>query len=101
MELSNPVYPMRAIARCKAKSHLLRIASEYPEQLLPPDEALFNSIAATLFQSDCSARLYQACRSKQEAAAIEDSIAIAVAETYAQIRLQQADPLVQQLNALL
>jgi len=101
MELANPIYPMRAVVRCKAKTHLLRLTATRYEAFLPLDEALFKDIATNLFKSDRGTDLYQGCRSKREAGAIEDRVAAELAETYVQIKLNQDNPMVQQLNSLL
>lgn len=95
--------PIRAIVRCKAKQKLMQMQSDLDivEVLATLDEALFQEIATTLLQSEPYQLLYRNCRSKQEAAAIEDRLATELATTYRTIVLQQHNPLVQRLNELL
>lgn len=100
MELANSVYPMRAAIRSKAKQQLL-VEADNCKVLIPIDEELFKELATTLLQLSCTPMVYQPCRSKQEAVAIEDRVATELAASYRRIAQQQQDPLVQRLNALL
>jgi hypothetical protein len=101
MDLANSVSPLRAVIRCKVKMHLTQAA--YAQQVVPDawDEALLKEIATTWFRSEAYATMLQHCRSKREAAAIEDRVAAEIAAIYSQIVQQQENPLVQQLNDLL
>lgn len=67
---------------------------------MPLDEALLDDVAETVFQSDRYPTLYQAHR-RGVKQAIESQVAAEVVIHYKRIKLQQADPLVQKLNALL
>lgn len=100
MELANPIYPMRAAIRCKAKQQLL-CDPETSDLMISLNEALFQEIATTLFQSEPCQAVYQPCASRQEATNIEDWVATELAITYKRIAQKQQDPLVQRLNALL
>lgn len=100
MELAQPIQPLRAVIRCKAKQ-LLIADPELWETISCFDEALFQELAITLFRAESYQELACSCRSKQAATAIEDRIAIALAVTYKRIKQQQRNPLVQQLNHLL
>lgn len=89
--------PMRAVVKCKAKMQLLTdpIPGEVVESL---DESLFNEVAATFFGS----RQFQAIGlSVADKEAAGDRLALELASTYRQIKQQQQDPMVQQLNDLL
>lgn len=100
MELVNPIYPMRAIIRCKAKQRLMTNL-DGSGAAAPFDEALFRELAVTLFgasQWDC---LYEPCQTQADAAAIEDLASLELAASYRRIVQQQQHPLIQQLNALL
>ncbi|WP_088890095.1 hypothetical protein [Leptolyngbya ohadii] len=100
MELAQPIQPMRAVIRCKAKQ-LLIADPELRETIACFDEALFQELAITLFRGESYQQLASSCRTKQIAAAIEDRVAIALAVSYKRIKQQQRDPVVQQLNQLL
>jgi len=65
------------------------------------DEMLFQDICAIAFHPDRHPNLYQPCASPDEAAAIEQAIADEIVATYTQIKLNQSEPGIQQLNALL
>lgn len=95
--------PMRAVVRCKAKQKLLQMQSDLdsPGPFEALDEALFQELAATLFQSEQYQTLYRICQSKREASAVEDQLAAELAKTYWTIAQQQQNALVRQLNALL
>jgi hypothetical protein len=101
MNLANSVYPMRAVIRCKVKIQLFQAA--YAQHVVPEpvDESLLKEIAATWFSSDSYETLVRPCRSKREAAAIEDQIATEIAAIYRTIVGQQENALVQRLNGLL
>ncbi|MBD2019860.1 hypothetical protein H6F43_06615 [Leptolyngbya sp. FACHB-36] len=99
---SSSYIPMRAVVRCKAKQKLLQIQSDLdsPGPFEALDEALFQELAATLFQSE-KYHLHRDCQSKREASAVEDQLAVELANTYSTIVQQQQNALVRQLNALL
>lgn len=99
MELAQPIQPMRAVIRCKAKQ--LLIADPELRDISCFDEPLFQELAITLFRGESYKHLVRSCQSKQAASAIEGRVAIALAVTYKRIRQQQRDPLVQQLNQIL
>ncbi len=101
MDLANSVSPLRAVIRCKVKMHLMQAAYAQQVVLGPWDEVLLKEISATWFRSDAYAAMIQSCRSKREAAVIEDRVAVEIATIYRQIVQQQENPLVQQLNNLL
>jgi hypothetical protein len=99
MDLAQPIYPMRSVIQCKAK---MQLTADESELTTPPlDETLLQEVAMTLFQSDRYRDRYHACRSQEEAAAIEDTLATELAATYKQIKLQQQNPMIRQLNGLL
>lgn len=101
MDLANSVYPMRAVIRCKVKIQLLQLAYAQGVVPEPVNESLLKDIAATWFRSDSYEALVQPCRSKREAAAVEDQIAREIAATYQTIVQQQESALIQRLNSLL
>ncbi len=100
MELAQPIQPMRAVIRCKAKQ-LLIAGSELRETISCFDATLFQELAITLFRAESYQKLANSCRSKQTAAAIENRLAMGLAIAYKRIKQQQRDPFVQQLNQLL
>lgn len=67
----------------------------------PVDESLLKEISATWFRSEAYADLVRPCRSKREAAAIEDRVATEITAIYRTIVEQQENALVQRLNRLL
>lgn len=99
MELAQPIYPMRAVIRCKAKQHLCSASSDI--LLMPINEALLKELATTLFRASQTNDLSQPCYSTEDASEIEDRLATELAANYRRIIYQQQNPLVQQLNALL
>jgi|GEM_PF-1067837 hypothetical protein len=100
MALAQPIQPMRAVIRCKAKQ-LLIADPELWETFSCFDEALFQELAATLFRAESYQELAGSCRSRQDAVAIESRLALGLAAAYKRIKQQQRDPLVQKLNQLL
>jgi hypothetical protein len=100
MEFANPVYPMRAVIRCKAKQQLMtNIDGTSLEERL--DEALLNELATTLFQSEHCDAIYEPYTTRQAATAVEDEVALELAAAYQRIMQQRNSPIVQTLNALL
>lgn len=99
MELAS-YFPKRVYVRYRAKAQLQAdaISSEVYECL---DEALIKEISATLLQSELYRSLYSQCRSKREAANITDRMIDELVASYRQIKQQQQNPLIQQLNSLL
>ncbi len=73
-------------------------ANQMDEEL---DEALFRDITSIVFHPDQHPELYQPCASVESAAEIETQIAAEIVETYQRIQLNQQQPIVQTLNALL
>lgn len=69
-----------------------------PETL---DEALFEEIARTSFSPNRYPELYQSCGTRRAAAAIEIQVANEIVAIYQQIKKQQRNPMVQNLNGLL
>ncbi len=100
MELAHPIYPMRAVIRCKARQQLLS-GLNADGQPATFDEALFKELATTLFRSHQATDLYQPCFSTEAASAVEDRLAAELTTTYRWISQQQENPLVQRLNSLL
>ena len=76
-----------------------RDVDDFQEQSF--DEALFEEVAATIFNPNRHPELYQPCDSKQAATAIETRVAEDLVETYKQIQRQRSCPIVQSLNSLL
>lgn len=101
MELANPLYPMRAVVRCKAQQQLLMVISEAGDAIAGLDEILLNDIATTIFQSEQGQALYTPYRTRDAVNAAEDDLAAEIAMTYQQIMVQRQNPVVQDLNALL
>jgi hypothetical protein len=100
MGLTNSFFPMRAVIRCQAKQQLLQ-EPECEELCFAIDEALLKELTMTVFQAERYTALYRECHTQARASEIEAEMAIAVAGAYKRIKLQQANPFVQQLNALL
>ncbi|MBF2027008.1 MAG: hypothetical protein IGS48_09615 [Oscillatoriales cyanobacterium C42_A2020_001] len=100
MELANPVYPLRAVIRCKAKQQLMTNldGTGLNERL---DEELFCEIAQTLFQSEECDPIYVPYATREAASAVEDGVALELAVIYQRIVQQRQCPVVQSLNALL
>lgn len=96
---STEAFPRRSIIKCKAKLHLLN-DPQVGTAAMPLDETLVDEIAETVFQSDRYPSLHQVHRPGVKQA-IESQVAAEVVIHYKRIKLQQFDPLVQQLNALL
>ena len=101
MELVNRHRPHRAVIRCKAKMHLLETTDEHFDWDKPFDDTLLKELSTSLFQSNQYQIFFEQCHSKQEAKAVEDRLAQALADTYRRILERQQDPVVQSLNALL
>lgn len=99
MELANSNYPMRTLIKCKAKMQL-QSDPAIREQLEPVDEGLFADLALTVFQAN-RPLLHQGYRTPEGAAEVEDRLAEQLAHSYQTIKLNQTNPVVQQLNALL
>lgn len=99
MDIAHPSQPLRAVIRCKAKQ--LLISDPDSNLWMPLDEPLLQELAMTTFQSNRYQAKAQSCRSKVVAAEIEDETAAELAAAYKHIRVQQLDPVVQQLNSLL
>ncbi len=101
MDLANSVSPMRSVIRCKVKIQLLQ--ASYAQGVVPEpvNDSLLKEIAATWFRSDSYEALVLPCRSKREAAEIEDKVAGEIAAIYRTIVEQQENALVQRLNSLL
>lgn len=95
MELTS-YYPKRVFVRYRAKAQLQADAA-----FACLDEALIKDVAATLFQSELYRSLYNQCRSQRDAAAITDRMIDDLVKTYRQIKEQQQNPIIQQLNSLL
>lgn len=100
MELANPLYPMRAVIRCKAKQQLLLALSEAGDAAAL-DESLLNDIAATFFQSEQGQAIYTPFHSREAVNVTEDEIATEIVTIYQQIMAHRQSPVVQHLNALL
>lgn len=98
MELAGKSYPMRAVVRHKAKQQL---QSEFECDRKPLDRTLLLELAATLFKADKNQGFERGCRSRQEAIDIENKMAAELVEAYKQIKKNQEDKLVQNLNSLL
>ncbi len=100
MELANPIYPIRAVIRCKAKQQLMTNidGTSLAERF---DEVLFSEIANTIFHSPDNDALYEPYATRAAASAVEDEFALDLAATYQRIIQQRKSPLVQNLNALL
>lgn len=92
-------FPEKPIIKYKAKKHLLNDPS-VGEAIVAFDEDLLNEIAETVFQSDRYPTLYQAHQPGVKQA-IESQVAAEVVIHYKRIKVQELDPIVQQLNALL
>lgn len=99
MELAS-YFPKRVFVRYRAKAQL-QIDAINAEVFECLDEALIKEIAATLLQSEFYRSLYNQCRSRREATAITDRMVDELVNTYRQIKQQQENPLIQQLNSLL
>lgn len=99
MELAS-YFPKRVFVRYRAK---VQLQTDAASMLIPEciDEELIKEISTTLFQSEMYRSLYSQCRSKQEAATITDQMVDELVRTYKQIKQQQQNPLIQQLNSLL
>jgi len=65
------------------------------------DEALFEEIAKTSFSPNRYPELYQSCGTRRAAAAIEIQVANEIVAIYKEIKKQQQNPIVQNLNSLL
>jgi len=65
------------------------------------DRVLLKDLATTLFNSPQGAAVYAAYATREEAAAVEESLAIELASIYQQVKQRQADPTIQRLNHLL
>ncbi|MBD2460690.1 hypothetical protein H6G89_06505 [Oscillatoria sp. FACHB-1407] len=112
MEPTSRAYPMRVFVKHRAKEQIKARAydrsgdssqggtASHRPLYSPFDERLFEDIATTLLSPSRPEFRHQ-CKSRQEAAEIEARIAAELVEIYAQIKLNQRDPLVQMLNALL
>lgn len=101
MELTHPLYPMRAVIRCQARQQALTANSQYGSEATGWDEALLNDVAATLFESEQGQQLLIPYWSQQAVNQAEAELATAIATTYQQIMEQRQSPVVQELNALL
>jgi hypothetical protein len=99
MEIVRQSYPMRSVIRCKAKQ--LLASSSNDRGSISLDETLFREVVTTFFKSSQFQAVYQPYQAKSEVSAVEDGVAERLAETYRQVKSRQADPIVQQLNALL
>ncbi|MBW4654128.1 MAG: hypothetical protein KME20_13985 [Kaiparowitsia implicata GSE-PSE-MK54-09C] len=100
MELTGNSYPIRAFIRYQAKMHILKNCTD--EIGCPAlDEALFQELVKTLFQSSRGDAVYRAYAKREDAEAVEREIALEVASAYWQIQNQRQQPLVQRLNKLL
>lgn len=100
MEFANPIYPIRAVIRCKAKQQLMtNIDGSSLEERL--DDALLNELATTLFQSERCNAVYEPYPTRDAASAVESEVALELAATYQRIMEQRNSPIVQTLNALL
>jgi hypothetical protein len=100
MELANPLYPMRAVIRCKAQQQLVLDLNPSGDVAVL-DEQLLNEIAATFFQSEQGQTLYTPFHSREAVNAAEDEIATGIVTIYQQIMAQRQSLVVQSLNALL
>lgn len=92
-------FPQKSMIKSKAKKHLLNDAIVGATGM-PWDEDLLNEIAETVFCSD----RYPALRQTHQLGvrqAIESQVAAEVVIHYKRIKVQQSDPIVQHLNALL
>lgn len=100
MELTNSSFPIRAFIRHKAK---VRIINPFNTAGLCPsfDEKLLKELAATLFRSTQWRESFRPYPTREAADAVEDDLAADLAEMYRRVKQNQADPLVQRLNALL
>jgi hypothetical protein len=101
MDLANSVAPVRAVIRCKVKMQLTQIAYTQQDTPEPLDEALIKDLAATCFRSDAYQSALKTCRTKRDAARVEDLFAADIAQTYRHMTQQHHNSLVQQLNGLL
>jgi len=99
MELAS-YFPKRIYVRYRAKTQL-QADTVNTETFVCLDEELISDITATLFQSELYRSLYSQCRSKREAANITDRLIDELVSSYRQIKQQQQNPLIQQLNSLL
>lgn len=102
MELASYL-PKRVYIRYRAKVQLQvdAVGADSAETCECLDEALIRDMAATLLESELYRSLYGQCRSKREAATITDRMIDELVRNYKQIKQQQQNPLIQQLNALL
>ncbi len=109
MELTRQTFPKRAVVKCKAKIRLLADPIVGLGAMTFDDE-LFLELARNLLRIDSSSgerrqnradELYQSCENPQAARQIEEKFIRLLVEAYKQIKIQQQDPIVQQLNALL
>lgn len=102
MDSGRSIYPMRAVIRCKAKQAIMARSIANNQTFDEPlDEVLFQEIATTWFKSKRYDVMYRNCLSAADSLQIEDRVASELAETYQQIKAQQRNTTVQQLNALL
>ncbi|MGA7934185.1 MAG: hypothetical protein WCA35_11610 [Kovacikia sp.] len=129
MEIDPRTYPSRAFIRFTAQNQLRaeltgqsfttsvqRLGGEsYVQQITPGDpadsisealdsvldEALFEEIASTAFNTNRHPELYESCGTQRAAKAIEIRVAAEIVETYLQFKLKQRCPIVESLNALL
>ncbi|MEO1593441.1 MAG: hypothetical protein AAFU71_19425 [Cyanobacteria bacterium J06632_22] len=65
------------------------------------DLELLRDLLQTALQSDHHPELYEAYPTQAEARAVEQAVIVAIVETYKTIKLNQLQPQVQNLNALL
>jgi len=101
MELANPLYPMRAVIRCKARQSILLGVGDSNDASASLDEVLLNDLATTLFQSEQGQVLFTPYSSRAAVNAVEDELAEEIATTYQHIIEQRQNPVVQNLNTLL
>lgn len=65
------------------------------------DEILLKDITRLVFHPDQHPEIYRPCRSREQAVAIEQAIAVEIVEPYKQIKFNETKPSIKALNALL